>query len=174
MKTLLTLSLIFLFGIPHMHAVVPIEERGKTYVPGTTTPHTLRTRTCTSVWLEVIEPYYSNNICPLAFTPLGWEEIRGVELVLFHTDELGNSKNTRLAEIPVREGLLKPKFECHECMEGNWEWKLDMVDKYGISRASLWRDCMERLHVVCNDLQINLPDDVRTSPQSRKPVGDIK
>ncbi len=69
---------------------------------------------------------------------------------------------------------LEPKFERHECMEGNWAWTLELVDDKGVTRASISRDCNEKLHAVVDDLQVNLPEDVQKGAERSIPVSDME
>ncbi len=113
--------------------------------------------------------------CPLFIVDSLKEKDGPVSFMCYDNSVVKKEERIRtLSTIPKVYASLTSKFRCHECMDGNWAWTLEMVDTLGVVRGSIRRDCNERLHAVCNDLQINLPEQVQVITKRREPVGDME
>ena len=124
----------------------------------------------------VIENYYGGAYAPVFFDirwPDYWDGDRPLlALSCNGTEDIYHADSLTL--IGEQHWPLEQKFRCHECMDGNWSWTMDMVDSLGISRGSIRRDCNQKLHAVVNDLQINLPERVQAVTKRREGVGDME
>ncbi len=79
-----------------------------------------------------------------------------------------------LAIVPERFGPLHAALDSYRCTDRGWMWTFTLVDSLGISRASIRRDCNQKLHAVVDDLQINLPERVQVVTKRREEIGTME
>ena len=132
---------------------------------------------CCYTTVDILEPYYESRSPVFYYRWWGDDEDRGHPLYAVGwklTDDEETETIDSLALIPEKYWPVSPKFEYAECMDGNWSWTLEMVDTLGVTRASISRDCNELLHVVVDDLQVNLPEGGQCVTKRPEPVGTME
>ena len=151
--------------------------RGETYATGSSRPYTLQANSCLGFHFTVAEPYYQGPEPEYSRGPFMIAAEYGMQsyrIVMFESDADSTVIFHAVAEIDERFDAMEQKFECYQCMDGNWYWKLELVNEWGIPSAVISRDCNERLNLIVDDLQVNLPEGVQRVTKRPEPVGTME